>query len=62
MHRVQIFGDASCMGSDAEVEKELADIDAAEAAAEAEEKEAAEAEAECAKLAKRGTKNLMKFN
>jgi hypothetical protein len=62
MKRKQIFGDASCMGSDAEVTKELADMDAAEAAAEAEEKEAAAAEAECKKLAKRGVKGLMRFD
>ena len=62
IQRIQIFGDASCMGSDAEVTKELDDMAAAEAAAEAEDKEAAAAEAECKKLAGRGTKNLMKLN
>ena len=52
MRRIQIFGDPACMGSDAEVAKELEDMDADEAMA----------EAECAKLSRRGTKNLMKFN
>lgn len=61
MVRTQIFGDPADMGDDAEVSKELKDMDAAEAEAAAEEKEQAEQEALNKQMARRGTKGLKKF-
>ena len=61
MVRTQIFGDPADMGDDAEVSKEMADMDAAEAEAAAEEEEQAEQEAHNKRMAKRGTKGLKKF-
>jgi hypothetical protein len=61
MKRVQIFGDASCMGSDVEVSKEFEDMDAAEAVLGAEERDILENEIEHEKMRKRGMKNLAKY-
>ena len=59
MKRTLIFGDPACMGSDMEVAKEMADLDAA-AAAEREEEEEAEKQArEIEAINKRNTKKLI---
>lgn len=60
--RMQIFGDAAQMGTLAEVEKELEEMDAAEAEIAQEEKEEAENEAFQASMAKRKNNKLMKFD
>jgi hypothetical protein len=59
--RILIFGDPADMGTDAEVNQELCDMDAAEAAAEAEEKELAECEKLQEEMHKRGRTGLQKI-
>ena len=60
--RKQIFGDAEQMGTLADVEKELDEMDAAEAELDAEEKAEAENEAFQKKMAKRKNNKLMKLD
>jgi len=59
--RTMIFGDAASMGSDAEVERELEELDAEEMARRKEEQDAAEIEALMKKMTRRGNKHLMRF-
>ena len=61
MKRTMIFGDASCMGSDMEVAKEMAELDAAAAAEREEEKDAEKQAREIEAINKRSTKKLMKI-
>ena len=61
MKRTLIFGDPACMGSDMDVAKEMAELDAAEAAASEEEKEAEKQARECEAINRRSTKKLMKI-
>jgi hypothetical protein len=62
MQRTLLFGDPSQLGTDAEVARELCELDAAEAAREQEETEVAAAEAEaCALSKKKLGKGAMRF-
>jgi len=59
--RCQIFGDPADMGTLAEIERELNELDAEAAAVAAEEAEEAENNALQEKMRKRKNKNLMKL-
>ena len=59
--RQQIFGDTAKMGADADVIKELEELDAEEADAAAEEKEEADNELFQEEMRKRKNKKLMKI-
>ena len=62
MERTQIFGDPADMGSDDDIMKEIADMEAEEAEAAAEEKELAEQYAEYKHLSKKKlSKKAMRF-